>query len=196
MGQRIAVFGGTFDPPHIGHLVVASEVRHRCGFDAVLLMVANDPWQKRSTRLITPTADRLAMVEAAVDGHDGLVASAMEIGRGGPTYTIDTVEELLAADPSGSVSLVMGADAVAGLPTWHRSDELRDTVDVVAVSRPSHPPIAQLPRWRVTVVDVPAIDVSSTDLRNRCSAGIPIDFLVPDVVRSEILGRGLYGVRR
>lgn len=194
MTRRLAVFGGTFDPPHVGHLVVASEVRFRGGFDAVLLMVANDPWQKRDTRPITPAPIRLEMVQAAVDGHDGLVASDLEIGRGGPTYSIDTVETL-GADGS-RVSLVLGADAVAGLDTWHRADDLARLVDIVAVRRPGHPTPVISDRWRVSAIDVPAIDVSSTGVRSRCADGAPTDFLVTEPVRSIIDRRGLYGVRR
>ena len=130
----MAVFGGTFDPPHVGHLVVASEVRYRGGFDEVLLMVANDPWQKHGTREITPASVRYEMVAAAVAGNDGLVASNLEIGRGGPTYTIDTVEQLTAG-PDVDVTVVLGADAVAGLDSWHRAEDLASMVSIVAVAR-------------------------------------------------------------
>lgn len=191
----MAVFGGTFDPPHVGHLVVASEVRYRGGFDEVLLMVANDPWQKHGTRDITPAAVRFEMVAAAVAGHDGLAASNLEIGRGGPTYTVDTVEQLTAG-ADVDVTVVLGADAVAGLDSWHRSEDLASMVSIVAVARPGHPAPSASPRWRLRVVDVPAIEVSSTDLRSRCASGAPIDYLVPDAVRSVIEQRGLYGVRR
>ena len=193
--RRIALFGGTFDPPHIGHLVVASEVRYAGGFDEVLLVVANDPWQKRGTRDVTPAAARLEMVEAAVAGHDGLTPCAIEIDRGGASYTIDTVEELRAG---GDVecTLVLGADAVAGLDSWHRSADLARLVDVVVVRRPGHSTVDASAGWRMRPVDVPAIDVSSTAIRERCATGAPIDFLVPDGVRSVITALGLYGVRR
>ena len=94
MGQRIGVFGGTFDPPHVGHLVTAVNVRHSLGLDRVLLVVANQPWQKVGTRAITPAGDRLALVEAAVQGVDGIEASAIEIERGGESYTADTLRQL------------------------------------------------------------------------------------------------------
>lgn len=196
MAHRIALLGGTFDPPHVGHLVVASDVRHHGAFDEVVLMVANDPWQKRGTREITPAAVRLEMVEAAVVGHEGLVAGDLEIGRGGPTYTVETVEALLAADATAEVTIVLGADAVGGLPTWHRSADLGALVRVIAVGRPGHVDVGEVPGWVVERVDVPAIGISSTDVRDRCASGRPIDFLVPDAVRSVILERGLYGVRR
>ncbi|MFN8050597.1 MAG: nicotinate-nucleotide adenylyltransferase [Acidimicrobiales bacterium] len=194
--QRVAVFGGTFDPPHLGHLIVASEVRHRCGFDRVLLMVNHDPWQKRGQRMITDGAVRLEMVEAAVTGHDGLVADDTELRRGGATYTIDTIEALAAADPDVELSLVLGTDAVAGLDSWHRATDLAGLVDVVEVRRPGAPVARPARPWNVTPVDTPLIEISSTDIRDRCGRGAPIDFLVTEGVRSVIVERGLYGVRR
>jgi len=196
MPRRVALFGGTFDPPHVGHLVVASEVRHVGGFDEVLLVVAGDPWQKSSVRDVTPAWVRFEMVAAAVGGHPGLVASDLEVVRGGASYTVETVEALRAAEPDVSISVVLGADAVAGLDSWHRSADLAAAVDVVAVGRPGHPAPSAPSPWRLTTVDVPAIDVSSSDVRARCAAGDPIDFLVTDPVRSVIVDRGLYGVRR
>ena len=196
MTRRVALFGGTFDPPHVGHLVVASEVRWAAGVDEIRLVVANDPWQKSGQREVTPAVDRLAMVAAAVADHPGLVADDEEIRRGGITYTVDTVEALLAAEPHTEVALVLGADAVAGLGSWHRADELAEMVTIVAVARPGHPTPAAPAGWRSSVVDVPAVDVSSTDVRARCARGAPIDFLVTDPVRSVIAERGLYGVRR
>jgi nicotinate-nucleotide adenylyltransferase len=202
MHHRVAVFGGTFDPPHVGHLIVASELRAAvlsgapgAGFDEVVLMVANDPWQKSADRDITPAALRLEMVQAAVGGHPGLVAGDLEIGRGGPSYMIDTVEELLAGS-AGDCSLVLGADAAAGLDSWHRAADLADLVEIVVVQRPGHASPAPGNRWRVRPLQVPAVEVSSTDIRDRCRRGASIDFLVTDPVRSIISEHGLYGVRR
>lgn len=192
---RLALFGGTFDPPHLGHLIVASDVADLGGFDRTILMVSNDPWQKRGSRVITPAEQRLRMVEAAVDGHDRLVAGDLEIRRGGVTYTVDTVEALL-ADGGVECTLVLGADAVAGLGGWHRADDLRRLVDVAAVRRPGHAAVDTVPGWDVRSFDVPAIEISSTEVRQRCADGRPIDFLVPDAVRSVIGELGLYGVRR
>ena len=114
-GGRIGVFGGTFDPPHIGHLAVAVEVRHALALDRVLMVVANDPWQKRGARVLTPAADRLEMVRAAAQDLDGVEADDREIRRGGPSYTVDTVEELLGEQPGAELFVVVGADAAAGL---------------------------------------------------------------------------------
>lgn len=192
--RRIAVFGGTFDPPHIGHLIVASEVLAVGGFDEVRLVVANDPWQKRGARVVSDAAVRLDLVRRAVSGHQGLVASDVEIRRGGASYTIDTVETLLSDDASVEVSLVLGADAASRLGTWHRSTELAALVDVVVVGRPG----AEMPsvsgEWNVTAVDVPAVDISSTEIRARVEGGRPIDFLVTESVRNAIEDHGLYRV--
>lgn len=193
-GPNVAIFGGTFDPPHVGHLAAASEVRHAGGHDELVLMVAGDPWQKSPTRPVTPADVRLEMVAAAVAAHDGLVAGDTEVRRSGPTYTIDTVEALLAARPGATVTLVLGADAAARLDTWHRAEELRSVVSLTVMTRPGHdapPPVG----WRSTAVAVPSIDVSSTEIRRRCRDGLPIDFLVTDPVLAIVRRDGLYGDR-
>ena len=116
--RRLGIFGGTFDPPHVGHLVAANEVRHVLGLDVVLLVVANAPWQKVGSRGISDAQDRLAMVRAAVDGHDGLEASDIEITRGGPSYTADTLAALHEVEPDAELFCILGADAAAGFLTW------------------------------------------------------------------------------
>jgi nicotinate-nucleotide adenylyltransferase len=136
VGERLGVFGGTYDPPHVGHLVAALAVRHALDLDRVLLTVANEPWQKSGSRKISPAEDRLAMVRAAVDGVEGLEASAIEIERGGPSFSVDTLEALAAADPTGERFLVLGADAAAGLGTWERAEALPGLATLVVVDRP------------------------------------------------------------
>lgn len=174
------MFGGTFDPPHIGHLIVALHARHALGLDEVLLVVANRPWQKEGEREVTPANHRLAMVELAIGGVEGLRASDLELRRGGLSYTVDTVDEL---ERSGvaEVILVLGQDAASGLPTWERTDELRPRVTVAVVDRPGavgDPP----PGWRCVHVEAPWLEVSSTDLRARFGDGRPLDFLTPPEV--------------
>ena len=190
--SRIGLFGGTFDPPHVGHLVTAVNVRHALRLDRLLLVVANDPWQK-GDQVVSPAADRLAMVEAAVQGVPGLEPSRLEIDRGGISYTADTLADLTTADPSADVFLVLGSDAAAGLPTWERVDEVRRLARLVVVTRPgaeaSRPPEG----WEHTVVEVPRLEVSSTDLRARVADGRPLDYLVPEAVVRVVRERGLYG---
>lgn len=194
-GRRTGVLGGTFDPPHIGHLLAALNVRHALGLDEVLLVVANDPWQKTADRPVTPAADRLAMVQAAVDGLEGLVASDLEIGRGGPSYMVDTLAELAAADPDGERFLVVGADAAAGLLTWDRADQLPGLATIVLVDRPGIECDAPPAGWPLRRVEIPRIELASTDLRARVADGRPLDLLVPAGVWSVIRDRRLYGFR-
>jgi nicotinate-nucleotide adenylyltransferase len=188
----IGVFGGTFDPPHVGHLATALEVRSALGLDRVLLVVANRPWQKVGTRSITAAADRFAMVEAAVSGVEGLEASAVEIERGGDSFTADTLRTLAGRNPGAPLHLVLGADAAAGLHTWERVDEVRAMASLVVVERSGAEPAAIPAGWRGCVVPVTRLDVSSTDLRRRVAEDRPVDFLVPPGVVSCIRDRHLY----
>ena len=192
-GERLGVFGGTFDPPHVGHLVSAVNVRHELRLDRVLLVVNNEPWQKTGSRSISPAEDRLAMVTAAVAGVEGLEASRIEIDAGGPSFTADTLAALLADEPTRELFVILGADAAAGVLTWERSDEVRDLATVVAVERPGAPPAAPPPGWRWLRVEVPAIEVSSTDLRARAVDGRPLDFLVTREVVDWIRDHQPYG---
>ena len=192
-GRRTGVLGGTFDPPHIGHLLAALNVRHALDLDEVLLVVANDPWQKTAERPVTPAADRLAMVQAAIEGLDGLVASDVEIGRGGPSYMVDTLAELAAADPDGERFLIVGADAAAGLLTWDRAEQLPGLATLVLVDRPGIECDAPPPGWPLRRVEIPRIELASTELRARVADGRPLDLLVPQGVWSVIRDRRLYG---
>jgi nicotinate-nucleotide adenylyltransferase len=189
---RIGVFGGTFDPPHVGHLVTAVNVRHALALDQVLLVVANQPWQKLGSRPISPAADRLAMVEAAVRGVDGLAACDLEIARGGHSFTADTLAELAQRHPGASLFLVLGADAATGLPTWERVEEVRARASLVVVDRPGEPPPVVPDGWDWTHVEVPRLEVSSTDLRDRVADGRPLDYLLPGAVISCVRERHLY----
>ncbi|MGZ4706265.1 MAG: nicotinate-nucleotide adenylyltransferase [Acidimicrobiales bacterium] len=190
-GKRLGVLGGTFDPPHVGHLVAAVNVRYSLALDRVLLTVAHRPWQKVGSRPLSAAADRLAMVEAAVADVDGLEASGIEIERGGDSFTIDTVEQLLAEDPERELFVIVGEDAAAGMPTWERIDELRRRARIVVVERPGTS--VELPAgWEFDRVEVPRLEVSSTDLRARAVDGRPLDFLVPPGVISVLADRRLY----
>lgn len=192
-GPRIGVFGGTFDPPHVGHLVTAVNVRHALGLDEVVLMVANVPWQKEGSRRITDAEDRLEMVRAAVADVPGLRAGDLEIHAGGPSYTADTLAELQRRDPSVTWFTIVGDDAAAGFTTWERWHEVVDRSSLVVVDRPG--PQVPLPVQVDWIrVEVPHLEVSSTDLRSRCSDGRPLDYLVTEPVLEVIRRRGLYGL--
>lgn len=175
--ERIGVFGGTFDPVHVGHLAAALDVRHVLGLDRMLMVVAADPWQKRGS-VQAPAEARFEMLEAAIDGVEGLEASRIEIERDGPSYTADTLETLSA--PDRELFLVLGADAVRGLESWDRVETIRRLATVVVVTRDGDADaVPPGEHWRVERVAVPRLDVSSTDLRQRIGRGAPIDFLVP-----------------
>jgi nicotinate-nucleotide adenylyltransferase len=198
-GERLGVFGGTFDPVHVGHMVAAVNARHACSLDRVLLVVANRPWQKQD-RDVTPAAQRLDLVRAAVEGSPGLEASSLEIDRGGDTYTADTLEALASEDPERELFLIVGGDVAAELDSWRRVDVVRRLATLVVVSRPGAPDPGTAfghaagpgPDWRVTRVDIPLLDLSGSDLRARAAKGLPLDHLVPAGAIDRIRALNLY----
>lgn len=191
--RRVGLFGGTFDPPHVGHLVTAVNVRHTLCLDTVILMVANVPWQKQGERPITPALDRLAMVEAAVRDVPGIEAGRVEIVAGGPSYTADTLAALARREPDAELFTIVGDDAAAGLSSWERYDEVVAASHMVVVDRPGeHVEVPDLVGW--IRVEVPRLEVSSTDLRARFTDGRPLDYLLTDSVLDVIERRNLYAV--
>ena len=196
MPRRLGVFGGTFDPPHRGHLSVAETARERLGLDRVLLVVANDPWKKSPERAITPAADRLVLVRALIRGADGrprpgLEASDLEIRRGGPSYTVTTLRELAAEQPDAELFLIIGRDLVDDFPSWHESANIERLATIVVVDRPGY--VTDVKRgWKMLPVE--PVDVSSTELRAQLRDGSDVSaYLTPEVV-TEIRARQLYGV--
>jgi nicotinate-nucleotide adenylyltransferase len=189
--ERIGLFGGTFDPVHVGHLVAALEAREQLRLDRTVLSVAGDPWQKHGT-VVAPAAARLEMVRAAIAGVDGLEVSSIEVDRPGPTYTIDTVEAFAA--PGRDLFLIVGADAASRLGTWSRVEDLRAHATLAVVTRAGDglllPP--ELSGWTCLEVPMPRIDISSTDLRARIRRGAPVDFFVPPGAVRVIRDRHLY----
>lgn len=185
--------GGTFDPIHLGHLVAASEVLHSFDLDRVLFMPAGDPWQKASE---TAAEDRFMMTTLAIAGFSAFAASRLELDRTGPTYTADSFETLREFyGPDVHLFLIAGADAVLNLSTWKKLDRLRELVEVIAVSRPGSDLASlqgseKLPM--IHVKEMPGIDVSATEIRERVRLGEPIDFLVPMEVVRYIRSHGLY----
>lgn len=190
-GPRIGVFGGTFDPVHVGHLVAAVNARHALDLGRVLLVVANQPWQ-RTAGPLAAAADRLAVVAAAVADQDGLEASDLEITRGGPSYTADTLETLCGLFPEAELFLIVGADVADQLDTWERLDACRELATLVVVNRPGASSARWPEDWPSVTVEIPALDISSTDLRGRAADGRPLDFLVPEAAIRQIRRVGLY----
>ena len=191
---QIGLFGGTFDPPHIGHLVLADQVKHIVKLDEVVFMVANDPWQKEGTRAITPPDTRVSLATTALEAADGLTVSELELQLGGHSYTINTVEALKAQYEGRGIDamihVIVGADAAAGLNTWHQYEQLQEMVDIIVVNRPGGHGVA--PGWRTRHIAIPPLDISSTQLRDSVRAGRSIRYLTLDRVVAEIDRFGLY----
>jgi nicotinate-nucleotide adenylyltransferase len=193
---RLGILGGTFDPPHAGHVAAARAAIDRLALDRLLLVVANDPWQKSGRRTISPAADRYALTQALAGEIPGAEASRLEIDRGGPSYSVDTAEEVLAAAGGRPVDLflVVGADLVPELASWHRHEDLQRLVTLAVVSRPTGPAPAIAPGWRAEWVEGPQVPVSSSQVRDLLGAGRPVDALVPEAVIRCIRRRNLYAV--
>ncbi len=184
--RAVGVMGGTFDPIHYGHLVAASEVADRFELDEVVFIPTGQPWQKRTA---ASGEDRYLMAVLATAADPRFTVSRMEIDRDGPTYTIDTLEQLGVSRPF----LIAGADAVSGLTTWRRYEDVLRLARVIAVTRPDHAiGLDHLPSGSVTSIEIPALAISSTQIRERVAAGRPTAYLVPQPVAAYIGKRGLY----
>lgn len=194
MGERIGIFGGTFDPIHVGHLVAAVNARHGAQLDRVVMMVANVPWQKAGQRVVSSAEDRYAMVQAAVGDVAGVEASRLELDRGGESYTADTLATMAELHPGAELFLVVGWDVADQLATWERHDEVQRLATLVVVNRPGsgRPRFLEEQGWRVTDVTIPNLEISSTDLRARAVDGRPFDYLVPEAAVHVLRARGLY----
>lgn len=192
-GGRVGILGGTFDPVHHGHLAAASEVADLLCLDEVVFVPAGAPWQKADTT-VSSTEDRYRMVVIATASHPLFSVSRVDLDRDGPTYTIDTLRDLQAGYGDGTdLFFVTGADTLQGVPSWREPEALLRLAHFVGVNRPGHPlSDAHLPAGTVTLLDVPALDISSRDCRERVLTGRPIRYLVPDGVLSYIEEHGLY----
>ena len=193
--RRIGVMGGTFDPIHHGHLVAASEVQSWFDLDEVLFVPTGQPWQK-ADRKVSPAEDRYLMSVIATAANPRFNVSRVDIDREGFTYTIDTLRELSAAHPDADLYFITGADAMAQILSWRDHDELFELAHFVSCTRPGHELdesiLAGLPAEQVTVVEIPALAISSTDCRTRVASGEPVWYLVPDGVVQYIGKHGLY----
>lgn len=188
MTMRIGLLGGTFDPVHHGHLVVAQAALEELELDEVRLVVAGDPWMKETT---TPATVRVELARLAVVDNGELEVDDRECRRDGPTYTVDTLLELRDEHPEAELVFLLGADAAQRLEQWHRSEGLFTLARFVVVNRPGHR-IPELPA-QVDVLEVPPMDVSSTQLRELAGRGRSLRYLVPEAVRHRIGEYGLYG---
>lgn len=199
----VGVMGGTFDPIHIGHLAAAEEVREALGLQRVLFMPAGIPPHK-SDRIVTPPADRIAMVELAIADNDAFEVSRLEVDRTGPSWTADTVALLAVrereAGRTPDVTVILSAESFRGLPTWHEPARLLGSARLAVVPRGGFPPPGKA--WlqehfpdleaRVVYLDAPRLRLSATEIRERVATGRSIRYLVPDAVRAYIEDHGLY----
>ena len=195
MGRRVGVMGGTFDPVHHGHLSAANEVAAEFDLDQVVFVPTGQPWQK-SARTVSPAEDRYLMTVVATASNPLFSVSRTDIDRPGPTYTYDTLRELRSVYGDDSeLFFITGADALAQILGWRQADQLFELAHFVGVSRPGYEPVdvSAFPPGAVTLVEVPALAISSSDCRARVAAGSPVWYLVPDGVVQYISKRGLYG---
>jgi len=191
--ERIGVFGGTFDPPHLGHLALAEWAREELGLDRVLFVPAGVPPHKRTAR--SSPARRLAMTRLAVRGNSAFRAEPLETRRRGPSYTVDTLRALAARHPGAKLWLLVGADTYATIAEWREPAEIARLASVAVAARPGAPR-ARRAAWtrggRVRWLGNPALDVSSSAVRDRARAGRSLRYLVPASVAGYIEAHGLY----
>jgi nicotinate-nucleotide adenylyltransferase len=191
---KIGLMGGTFDPIHHGHLLAAEEARHAFDLDRVLFIPAGSPWQK-DDKTVTPGEQRFEMTKLATADNPAFDVSRVELDREGPTYTIDTLRTMREHQPDGELFFITGADAISQILTWKDPSEVLELATFVAVTRPGHN-LDDLRSAnaddRIVVLEIPALAISSTDIRSRVSEGRPIRYLVPDAVARYIADHGLY----
>ncbi len=199
--MKLGVFGGTFDPVHMGHLMVAEQVRACIGLDTVMFLPAGRPWFK-GDRTLEDGGHRLRMVELAIAANEHFQVSDMELKREGPTYSAETLEELSRSlGDRAELYLIVGLDALTELDRWSRPERVLDLAAVVGVARPGHETLAREPLDRVRpgafdgvrVVDGMLVNISSTEVRRRIAGGASIKYLVPAAVEAYIAEHGLYG---
>jgi len=197
-GRRIGVMGGTFDPIHHGHLVAASEVASQFSLDEVIFVPTGEPWQK-ADRAVSQREDRYLMTVIATASNPRFSVSRIDIDRPGPTYTYDTLVDLRrelreAGDDDPEMFFITGADALAQIMTWNNADKLLELAHFVGCTRPGHhlDEPSGLPDGAVSLVEIPALAISSTECRERIRSNQPIWYLVPDGIVQYISKRGLY----
>lgn len=193
MRGKLGLLGGTFDPPHNGHLRVAQDARQALGLDLVLLIPVRVPPHKRADR-VTPAALRLEMVREAIAGTDRLEVSEIELGREGPSYTVDTLRRLRDQRPDVELTLIVGADQLAEMADWKEPEEISALAGLAVMNRGALVPVE--PDWDITLewtaVSVTPLDVSSTEIRRRVAEGRPVGHLVPAEVLRIIERENLY----
>ncbi len=195
--MRLGLYGGTFDPIHLGHLILAEQCREACGLDRVWLVVAGSPPHKPGGR--TPVGHRLEMVRIAIAGHPAFAASDIEANRPGPHYSVETLEAIRRDHPDDELFFLIGADSLADLPTWREPERIARLATIVVVNRPGIEEVdpARLPDFGTGAlplawVSIPPVGIASSDLRRRMADGRSIRYMVPRGVEAYIEAHGLY----
>lgn len=189
--RRIGVMGGTFDPIHNGHLVAASEVATAFDLDEVIFVPTGSPYLKDN---VTPAEHRYLMTVIATASNPRFKVSRIDIDREGPTYTVDTLADMQKLYPDADLVFISGADAIAQISAWKNADQLWDLAHFVAVSRPGHKlTVPDAPEGAISKLEIPALAISSTDIRARVQTGKPVWYLVSDGVVQYIAKNHLYG---
>ena len=188
--RRIGVMGGTFDPIHHGHLVAASEVAAALSLDEVVFVPTGQPWHKKA---VSSAEHRYLMTVIATAANPQFTVSRIDIDRPGVTYTVDTLRDLSSLMPDADLFFISGADAIAQILAWKEIDEIWPLAEFIAVSRPGHKlELPEAPEGNISVLEVPALSISSTNIRQRAGDGKPIWYLVPDGVVQYIAKHKLY----
>lgn len=198
--KRIGIFGGTFDPPHFGHLILAAEAQYQLKLDILLFVLTPDPPHKQGLHL-TNLDDRLAMLAAAIQGHEGFVLSTVDIDRPGPHYTADTMALLHQEYPDDTLVYLMGGDSLEGLLVdWHRPEEFIAACGEIGVMRRPQDELNLVPleqafpglTGKIRFVEAPLLEIASSQIRRRIQQGRPYCFYLPEAVRDVIDQRGIY----
>lgn len=193
--RRIGIMGGTFDPIHNGHLVAASEVADVFDLDEVVFVPTGQPWQK-ADRHVSDAEDRYLMTVIATASNPRFHVSRVDIDRGGPTYTVDTLKDMAEIFPGDELFFITGADALASIMSWHDWEKMFDLAEFVGVTRPGYEltedMLPEVHRERTHLIKIPAMAISSTDCRERAAQGRPVWYLVPDGVVQYIAKNEMY----
>ncbi|MED1468319.1 nicotinate-nucleotide adenylyltransferase [Bacillus salipaludis] len=189
--KKVGILGGTFDPPHYGHLLIANEVLSVLQLDEIRFMPNQEPPHKKKTQSVD-NHDRINMLNLAIKGNSAFKIETIELERIGPSYTIDTIKILNSRDSDDQFYFIIGADMIEYLPKWNKIDELIKLVQFVGVERPNYNHLTEYP---IQYVDVPAVDVSSSMIRERLKNGKTIRYLLPDSVIRYIEEKQLYGTK-
>lgn len=187
--KKIGILGGTFDPPHQGHLLIANEVLSELNLDEIWFMPNQEPPHKKKSESVK-NDERLDMLELAIEGNSSFKIETIELERKGPSFTVDTIKILKDHYPNYLFFFIIGADMIEYLPKWHQIDELIKLVQFVGVERPKYSHLTEYP---IVYVDVPAFDVSSSMIRERLKEGKTVRYLLPDSVIDYIGEKHLYG---